>query len=137
MQISASATSVRPLLVFGPEGTVIRRADATGIQQLAGELDGNRWAAVGASVLGQSAAGHARRQLFIHHPQGKSNVVPPQVAEAAQRFQVAADANVAREELLRTFEAELTRNSADGSHRYSVVDDLTHEGEALAVHEHD
>ncbi len=47
------------------------------------------------------------RQLILHRPKREADVVPAEIAEAAERFQFVADADVAGHELVCAAKAEL------------------------------
>src|SRR5438309_6974143 len=88
----------RPLLVLGVKRAIKSGAPATIEHQLARKLDWHL-SRPGLAGGGKSAPSHLHRKLIVHRPQREANVVPAEVAEAAERLQLLAGADVLEQKL--------------------------------------
>src|SRR5262245_1640235 len=136
VKLAARAADVGPLLIFRAEGAIERGAHAIWIQKLPRELHRHGQAAL-AGVLAKQSSGDAAWELLIHGPERKADVVPAEIAQAAEGLKIALHANVACQKLVGGFKAELRGDAADGADGLLVVQHAAHQTKAPAVHEHD
>ena len=134
--IPLRAAHVSPLLMLGHERAVEARRDSVRPEHLAREFHRNRIRTVPAPELGEQSPGDSFGQSVLHGEQREADVVPAEVAQAAHRFQAAADSDVALFEIVRSEKAELRRDASQIADR-ARVDRFANGRQTVTVHEHD
>src|SRR5947207_15635555 len=86
-QISLRAAHGGPLLVVREEGAVKAGGDVVREQQFAGKFRRYRGGTVWAGNFLQDAACYTLGQSLVHDPKRQPNVVPSEIAQAAERFE--------------------------------------------------
>ena len=124
------------MLGFGEERTIKAGRNTVGEEELTRKLAGDRGAAIGTSGFRQHPPADAQGHLIIHHPQTESNIVPAEVAEAAERFQFATDPDVVLSEILCRGKTEVAGDPLQLANTVTVIQCLSKFVQSQAVHEH-
>ena len=135
-QITLRAHDGRPLFVRCDEGTVEAGRHAVLEKQFAGEFRGHGGGAAWSRDLVEETSGHAPGHLPLHGPECEADVIPAQVAQAAERFHGTVGPDVAGEEFRRRTEAKRGRDALEVAHARAVVQHFAHTRQTRAVHEH-
>lgn len=128
---------VDPLLVLRLETAVKRARDSIGEFQFGGETDGDRIGTVGATRFSDHVGSNLRRHLVLLRPENEPDAIPAEVAQASEGFEIRMHPDVFLQEILRSHEAELRRNSLETSDRVSTIQFFAESRKPIAVHEHD
>lgn len=125
-----------PLFGCDVEGTKKARGDAVFEKEFAGEAAGHGSGTGFAAGFGENSASDAGGEFLAHGPERETDAVPAEIAEAAEGFHGAVDANVVFEEFGIAVKAEGGGDAFDFADA-GGVDFSGNFLEAFAVHEHD